>query len=733
MIALALALLVRQAAPPPPAPSPELVVQRGHTNGPTTFAVSGDGKRIATAGSDGLVKVWNPATGELIRDVNADRDVVDRVALSPDGSRLATSGGDRSVKVWDEATGKKLLQLPPLEYRATALAFAPDGKSLFTGDRSTDGVKQWDLSTGAPIRAVEARVVSDQIAFSADGSRWAVGTADPAIEVHDTATGALVRRLTSPDMMFARMLAFDPNGHTLATAEESHVRTWYLDTGALDPNPKVPDGPVVGLSGDGRWAVVVSSAGVTTAARLADGQNWPLVSDGAVSVVPTPKGALIASTEADGTVRLDDYADPSAKPSRSMTLPAAAPEIRDALLTPDGSRLVVASKDGRLRIWSLDHARLEQALDLKSPITGLDELPDGSRFFVASTQRPSGGTVTVVDPMQGKAERQFQPDTMDLTFLALSGDGTKLLTTGEDAAAEATPGSGRRVAHEWDAATFAPVTPPASTNDPLSLTSAHPLGRLLLGQMRLGATWVQLASDQKHLEDLFGNPVLELTPEQLATADKAVGAALDSGLDWLTEVCWSRDGARLALPNASGGIEVWDTKAGTRLALLEADQTLVPRCFSADGARLLAMDRSSQLRIFSPADGRLRATFALLPPPADDPTRTPWLAYTPAGDYTGSGDAENAIRQRTGEQLQPADKTKRDPDKVAAALNVHHLAARFPKHRLFEHGGKLRPYLEDSRALAVLDSQHAPRRVVPNRYERLAGSNQNGLSLPVTG
>ena len=76
------------------------------------MAFSPDGERLASAGGDGTVKIWNSRTGEVIQTLNAHTDSVYSVAFHPDGKHLASAGADRKVKVWDLTTGKAVFSLP---------------------------------------------------------------------------------------------------------------------------------------------------------------------------------------------------------------------------------------------------------------------------------------------------------------------------------------------------------------------------------------------------------------------------------------------------------------------------------------------------------------------------------------------------------------------------------------------------------------------------------------------
>ena len=89
------------------------------------------------------VRVWDLKTGETTQPVKGLKASVGRVVFSPDGKRLATAGADKVVRVFDAATGKELAALPCPD-RVGAVAFSPDGQSLAgSGDGS---VRIWALA-----------------------------------------------------------------------------------------------------------------------------------------------------------------------------------------------------------------------------------------------------------------------------------------------------------------------------------------------------------------------------------------------------------------------------------------------------------------------------------------------------------------------------------------------------------------------------------------------------------
>jgi WD40 repeat protein len=111
---------------------------RGHTDEVRGVAYTPDSATLATCGDDSTVRLWDVATGRMIRklrEVALDRPgnaTAYDVAISPDGRWLASAWGDHRIRLWGLPDGREPVVLMGHRQSVTSLAFA-DSSTLVSG------------------------------------------------------------------------------------------------------------------------------------------------------------------------------------------------------------------------------------------------------------------------------------------------------------------------------------------------------------------------------------------------------------------------------------------------------------------------------------------------------------------------------------------------------------------------------------------------------------------------
>jgi serine/threonine protein kinase/WD40 repeat protein/Tfp pilus assembly protein PilF len=154
-------------------------------------------------------------------------DDVRSVAVSPDGRWLATGshGASWVVKVWEVATGEHVKDLP--NGGGGKVAFSPDGKWLAAG--GGDGIQVWATGSWQERLCLERRPVVT-LAFSPDSQILAFAVGYEGIRLIHPDSGNEFARLQDPDNDRASSLTFSPNGTELvATSGDSQsIHIWDL-------------------------------------------------------------------------------------------------------------------------------------------------------------------------------------------------------------------------------------------------------------------------------------------------------------------------------------------------------------------------------------------------------------------------------------------------------------------------------------------------------------------------
>ncbi|MEM9923198.1 MAG: hypothetical protein AAF915_05500 [Cyanobacteria bacterium P01_D01_bin.50] len=186
-----------------------------------------DGTKLASAGNDETIKVWDIKTGETIFE-RFGRSEFNAVSFSFDGSILAAASFDNTIKLWDAKTGKEKSTLKGHKNKVSSISFSHDCNLLASGSFDNT-IKVWNPETGEIKYTLEGHTGKvESVSFSPDCKILASGSADKTIKLWDVQTGKEITTFAEhkSDVI---TVSFSPDGKILASGSaDERIILWRI-------------------------------------------------------------------------------------------------------------------------------------------------------------------------------------------------------------------------------------------------------------------------------------------------------------------------------------------------------------------------------------------------------------------------------------------------------------------------------------------------------------------------
>jgi WD40 repeat protein len=703
-----------------------LVWQTRHA-GPVRQALfNGRFDRVISCGDDETVIIWNAADGKLMKSLDAHAGPVSGIAVNADASRIVSCGADKTVKVFTLHEGHQpTSQAIALPAAASAVALSPNGQRIaaavwgakssqvhvfdangkklavfaehagaigslsFLADNRTlvsagadKAVRLSDVNILANFDAHAGDVTS--VAFHNNGTQALSGGADKTVKLWDIAnqpgapaTGRLLKTFGPlPEAVHA--VAFNRAGTQIAAAAGKTVIVWNAADGKEVRKLEHPAN-VAGLSfsADGTRLATAAADNEVCVWELATGQELQaFLHAGPVrAVVFHPNNnALLISGSADKTVALHTM-------TLTRLLSTGAP-LRTVAVTANGSHVLTAGDDGKIKLWNAGNGAKERTLE------GGGKSVQALAVSKNNVLLAAGGTdriVRIFTLNDGKllAEIKAPADIHNLTFMP----------NNQMLAAACAPAEGAGVLQTWNVV-FNPGQPvPAEFGKPVqTYSAAGAAGDVVFdnkgsifysGSANKAIQVWKIASDTpvKNFQHPNLVDVVAFNPPGtlLATGchdgrvrlfDVAKGNVVREIQAHVTMpqpsavycLAWSHDGKQIISGSYDRSLKMWNADDGKLIREFKAYEdkkfekghrgSVVTAALAPDGKTLASGDWDHAIKIWNVADGsvlheltnpQLKAGAGQPPPPAH-PGVVYALRYTPDGKRLVSAGAAPRLR-----------------------------------------------------------------------------------------
>ncbi len=478
-----------------------------HQQWVASLSFSPDGKTLASAGAEPVIRLWDVATGREAFAQSGHRSAVRSLAVSPVDGTVFTGGDDGTIRQWDMVSGRESGLIARLNGPVAALEVAPDGQTLLvrspieTQPRQVAWLHLWSVAEHREIRRLASTRERDvhYVAYSPDGKTVASGG-----QIWDTISGEVLVALRHRDPRNDRFLSFcpifyTPDGQQIITAEPDGAWIWDIagcrelrravrwsnhhDRATLSPDGRflATRGPVGDSRGKSNeppiilWELASGQEVATIEVHGEDFQRRPF----------SPDGRFLASAIADrGTthgsaVLVWDLA--TARELRRFEGHRGA--VNAVAFTPDGRSVVSGSEDATALVWDVSDLVPQQKpepIPADSLQTRWDELAghDARAAYRAAwaLERPVGRDVSPRPPSARCGRRADHIPRSPAHRARPHGTGARPHARGPRGDRAAGPG---RPGHHGDARSPIDARPPGSTGLPLAShgPTRRPAGR----------------------------------------------------------------------------------------------------------------------------------------------------------------------------------------------------------------------------------------------------------------
>ena len=320
---------------------------RDHAGPVTGAAFTADGRRGVSVSEDGSLRLWDLDSGKCLATIMVHNGPVTALGLSPDGLLALTGGQDKTLRLWSVITCKHEGSFVGHEGPVSAAAFAGGGRSVVSASEDAT-LRVWEAASGECLRVLRGHAAPVRAAAVLPDGRGAVSaSSDGKWRLWDLETGRCLNEAEGAGAINAFCLTSD-GAFALAAGQANDLKVLQSPSGApagafaghagrVAAVAAEGDGPVFTAAEDGlrSWQLEwESAAGELAVPYPRDGRGMGVVAKicAAAGVLVLLAGAALVLRNSTSTMRTAAEEPPAQAPQRALVQPAATAAPRASSL-----------------------------------------------------------------------------------------------------------------------------------------------------------------------------------------------------------------------------------------------------------------------------------------------------------------------------------------------------------------------------------------------------------------
>ena len=621
------------------AQQPKLMIPIGHSDAVNTAACSADGKIIASASIDKILKLWDCQSGKLIRNLEGQADIINSIVFTNDGKYIIAGSSDKTIRIWEITSGKIVKTLSA--HADVIIKVIIDSSNQLLASLSVDQVLcVWDLNTGALKYKLNGR---SNMQFNRNGNYLLTTSTGGMANVLGATTGKIKYTLNKANNQINKA-GFSPDGNYIVSADKAgKINLWLADEGKIIKEADLYKEQLTALDftaggkmfitgfDDGTVQIMdTKTLSVKTQTRIFE------TSIKTISVAPNDSLFLATSINRfaivgnlktgkvvygitgheepltlagwnnkenqfftaanDGLIKIWNAAD-----GRNInTLDGPALSVQASRISPDGKKMVMAYRNGKVVIWSLTSGKSLFVLDhWGNRVTALSFDKTGTYLLTCSRDRKS----RLWAMQTGKLLHTFEGHAFTVFTAMFSQDNRYIFTASSD-----------NTIKVWDAVSFNPVLEIDGTL--ANLKHVNPIsnanykistrGNIIFFRKVTGSLTPQTLT--AHLAEISSiNFNSSKTKIVSASFDKTIKVwnvetkqnllTLEGHTDFVYAAKFSPDDKYIISVSRDRTAKVWDANSGKLLHTLTGHKfSIFDLYFSKDGKRVTTISRSGGVK-----------------------------------------------------------------------------------------------------------------------------------------